>query len=67
MAVYLARSCPMCRNYFGIVIKNRIRVFTTPGALTFYSTAIATMREDRLIKGTTAPSNGNGAIQGFPD
>ena len=20
MAVYLARSCPLCRNYFGIVI-----------------------------------------------
>ena len=20
MAVYLARSCPMCRNYFGVVI-----------------------------------------------
>jgi len=23
MAVYLARSCPKCRNYFGVVIAER--------------------------------------------
>jgi hypothetical protein len=23
MAVYLARNCPMCRNYFGVVIARR--------------------------------------------